>query len=95
MWASSQIGPLKAMPDPEVARAEQEVTTLEATAKQNGIKLGKSHAQLVAEEVAHNKKFRQRMSDIKRMGDEVEIIEAQQLQAKHDRQCAAGLKSAC
>lgn len=95
MWASSRIGQLKPMADPEVAFAEQEVSTLETTAKQNGIELGKSHAQLVAEEVAQDKKFRRRMRDIKRMGDEVEIIEAQQLQAKHDRQCAAGLKSAC
>jgi hypothetical protein len=95
MWASSQIEQLQPMPDPRVAFAEQQVTTLETTAKQNGIKLGKSHAQLVAEEVAQNEEFRRRMSDIKRMGDQVEAIEAQQVQAKHDRQCAAGLESAC
>lgn len=71
MWASSQMEPPKRMPDREVAFAEQEVANLETTAKQNGIKLGKSHAQLVAEEVAQNQKFRRRMTDIKRMGEEL------------------------
>lgn len=91
-WASSKIEP---QPNREVAFAEEQVANLEKSARENGIKLGKSHAQLVADEIAQDRIFRQRMSDMKRMGDELETAEAQQLQAHHERQCAAGLKSAC
>ena len=95
MWASSQIGNGPPLPDRDVAFAEHEVADLETSAKQNGMVLGKSHAQLVAEQLAQNRKFQARMLAMKQMGDEVEIVEAQQLQAKRDRQCTAGLKEAC
>jgi hypothetical protein len=92
MWLASTIGPM-APAGPSFA--EQQVTVLEQTAKKQGIKLGKSHQQLVAEETAQEAVFRRRVQDVKRLGDEAEGIEAQRIQAKRDRLCDAGLRSAC
>jgi hypothetical protein len=92
MWLASTIGPVApAAP----SFAEQQVTVLEQTAKEQGIKLGKSHQQLVAEETTQDAVFRKRVQDIKRLGDEAEGVEAQRIQAKRDRLCYEGLRSAC